>query len=141
MFPKAGGFAYRKTCASGLLWKVVDTLPEGGQTLDNPKLAEALKEKREFTHEEWDSFGIKDLSRDHTIKSGDNFLKPSQAPGRALFYPVRLCWLLCLSPRRRLFCAHALADLTLTNSPLQVVKHDCPKRHKQTRRFKHEDFM
>jgi len=54
--------------ASGLKWKLADTEPPNGQVLEEPKLKDALAGKMEFKQEEWDEFGIKDLSMGHFIK-------------------------------------------------------------------------
>ena len=42
--------------------------PPNGQVLEKPKLKDALAGKMEFTQDEWDKFGIKDLSMGHFIK-------------------------------------------------------------------------
>jgi hypothetical protein len=54
--------------ASGLKWKLADTEPPNGQVLEEPALKDALAGKMQFTQDEWDKFGIKDLSMGHFIK-------------------------------------------------------------------------
>jgi hypothetical protein len=50
--------------------------PARGRKLSNPELAAALKNKIEFTEEEWLSFGIKDLRADDYIITGDLHFSP-----------------------------------------------------------------
>ena len=47
--------------------------PLGEDAGDNP---EALKEKTEFSAEEWAAFGITALRLDHCIKSGNSYFRP-----------------------------------------------------------------
>jgi hypothetical protein len=62
----------------GLKWLPAgSTEPATGRILENAKLAEALRSKTEFTKQEWEAFGIKDLRTDHFIKSGDSYLQPA----------------------------------------------------------------
>jgi hypothetical protein len=66
-------------CASGLKWANTGaTQPAKGRILENSKLAEALARKTEFTEQEWESFGIKYLSKDAYIQSGagGSYFKP-----------------------------------------------------------------
>ena len=68
---------HQQKCCSGLRWLVAgDTEPTTGHNLQNANLAEALQKKTEFTQQEWDAFGIKDLREDHIIKSGNSYFKP-----------------------------------------------------------------
>ena len=63
--------------ASGLTWRNAgDTHPAGGRSLENPQLAEALTRKTEFTQQEWEAFGIKDLRSNDFIRSGDSYFHP-----------------------------------------------------------------
>ena len=53
------------------------TKPKKGRTVQNKRLADALKKKETaFTQQEWEAFGITDLRFDHFIKSGDSYFKP-----------------------------------------------------------------
>ena len=54
------------------------TKPPPGQELDHFQLREALGDKTEFTQQEWDGFGIRTLSKDHFVKSGENYYKPAK---------------------------------------------------------------
>jgi hypothetical protein len=71
---------YVVDAASGLKW-VADgnTEPSTGEALTNEKLSAALLRQADFTQEEWDAFGIKNLLRIHFIKSGDTYFKPVDA--------------------------------------------------------------
>ena len=40
-----------------------------------------MQDKTEFTQEEWDAFGIKDLGSDDYIKCGDSYYKPAAVVG------------------------------------------------------------
>jgi hypothetical protein len=64
--------------ASGLSWKNIGARKPkfGGGELTNVALANALKSKTSFTHQEWDSFGISHLNYDNFIKSGDSYFSP-----------------------------------------------------------------
>ncbi len=79
----ASGLRWRKSSmdhASGLMWrKTGNTLPTSGRSLANSKLSEALSRKTEFTKQEWDAFGIRDLRIDHFVLSGDSYFKPVDA--------------------------------------------------------------
>jgi hypothetical protein len=55
-----------------------NTEPAEGRNLEHEKLAEALKNKTEFTKEEWKEFNIKDLCADHFIKSGNEYFQPAE---------------------------------------------------------------
>jgi ankyrin repeat protein len=46
------------------------------QILENPRLADALMHKTEFTQQEWDVFGVHGLRMHHFVKSGDSFFRP-----------------------------------------------------------------
>lgn len=71
-------FGFVDTGALGLKWMPAgDTEPATGHNLENAELTEALRSKTEFTKEEWDAFGIKDLRTDHVIKSGDSYFQPA----------------------------------------------------------------
>ena len=60
---------------SGLQWKQIGyARPASGQELTNPKLARALRIKRDFTSQEWDEFGIVALRTDDYIKAGQYFM-------------------------------------------------------------------
>ena len=64
--------------ASGLMWrKAGDTKPVHGRNLENSELAEALTRKIEFSQQEWDKFGIKDLCIDDFVKSGESYFTPA----------------------------------------------------------------
>ena len=69
--------------ATGLKWERTGQKPkptegEGkGGELTAPKLAEALAKQTQFSQEEWDGFGIKDLRDDHFIQSRGAYFRPS----------------------------------------------------------------
>jgi len=66
--------------ALGLKWENAGLAkPVPGQELDHPQLREALKDKSEFTQQEWNGFGIRNLRKDHFVKRGDNYFKPADA--------------------------------------------------------------
>lgn len=67
----------------GLMWGVVGDFRPHGQKLINSRLAAALKEKTNFTEDEWLNFGIQGLRADHYIKSGGAFYKPLRIEGCA----------------------------------------------------------
>jgi hypothetical protein len=57
----------------GLEWLSAGaTPPAGGVALETPKLAEALATKTSFTQDEWDAFGIRNLTHKDVIKCGDD---------------------------------------------------------------------
>jgi hypothetical protein len=63
---------------SSFSWREIsDTQPTNGRKLANVDLAEALRDKHEFTQQEWDKFGIVDLRTDDFIKSGESFFQPA----------------------------------------------------------------
>ena len=67
-----------ETKAPGLKWLPAgDTKPTTGRNLEHKKLAEALTRKTEFTKQEWEAFGIKDLFTNHFIKSGNSYFQPA----------------------------------------------------------------
>ena len=75
-----GGYA-RPSLATGRKWKLSEpNKPEEGVELSNAALADALKEKTEFSAEEWAAFGIAALHLDHFIKSGNSFYSPFEVP-------------------------------------------------------------
>ena len=53
------------------------------QILDNPRLADALMHKTEFTQQEWDAFGVHDLGMHHFVKSGDSYFRPAGTEAQA----------------------------------------------------------
>jgi hypothetical protein len=69
---------------SGLSWEKIKPTTKGrqlkptkGRELTAPKLAEALAKQTQFSQEEWDGFGIKDLRYDHFIQSRGAYFRPS----------------------------------------------------------------
>ena len=65
------------TSTLGLQWKGAgSTKPSDGKELTNDQLASDLQSKTEFTRQEWDAFGIKDLRIDNLIKSGASYFQP-----------------------------------------------------------------
>ena len=63
--------------ATGVKWKSQGgSEPKTGRSLENSALAKALRQKVEFTKQEWEAFGIKDLRKDHFVKSGDLYFQP-----------------------------------------------------------------
>ena len=61
----------------GTRWRSIGMKqPARGRKLSNPELAAALKNKIEFTEEEWLSFGIEDLRADDYIITGDMHFSP-----------------------------------------------------------------
>ena len=54
--------------------------PAYGIELNNAELSEALKERSEFTTNEWRAFGIGDLHLYHVIKSGSSYYRPFEIP-------------------------------------------------------------
>ena len=90
--------------ASGLKWaKCHFRKPPEGRELTSAVLAEALKEKTEFTAEEWQAFGLSGLTPHHYIKSGGSYYKPFDVPEG--FLPT----------------------FTLTHIPAATTKHKRPK--------------
>ena len=77
--PQSPPFRRRPRPASGRKWRDVKK-PEEGAELSNAALADALKEKTEFSTEEWAAFGITALHLDHFIKSGNSYYKPFDVP-------------------------------------------------------------
>ena len=65
--------------ASGLKWINTGNEPTANtaQNLKNPRLADALMRKTEFTQQEWDAFGVHDLHMHHFVKSGDSYFHPA----------------------------------------------------------------
>lgn len=64
--------------AIGLEWEKMaeDHVPSGKIQLKNEKLTAALSSKLEFTPDEWKAIGVKDLTHDHVVKVGEDYLKP-----------------------------------------------------------------
>ena len=58
-FIEAGGSYFKPTSSTAQIFK-------------NPRLADALMHKTEFTQQEWDAFGVHDLGMHHFVKSGDS---------------------------------------------------------------------
>jgi len=56
--------------------------------LQNSGLAEALTRKTEFTQQEWDAFGIKDLRMIHVVKSDECYFKPAKTLNRQSGFPT-----------------------------------------------------
>jgi hypothetical protein len=69
-FIEAGG-AYFKTIAST------------AQVLANPRLAEALMHRTEFTQQEWDAFGVNGLRMHQVVKSGNSYFQPAGTEAQA----------------------------------------------------------
>jgi len=80
--------------SSGLKWKRVTTKPSKGVELKNPALETALRTKTatflrpatflpiqeiEFTQQEFDGFGISDLSMDNFIKLSNSYFTPHES--------------------------------------------------------------
>jgi hypothetical protein len=53
------------------------------QILANPLLADGLMQKTEFTQQEWDAFGVRDLRMRHFVKSGDSYFQPAGTEAQA----------------------------------------------------------
>ena len=75
--------------ASGLMWREIEKEPIGGHLLENEELAEALMRKKlkqsrylyqctEISEQEWHAIGIKDLRKEHYVKSGGSYFIPAQ---------------------------------------------------------------
>ena len=63
---------------SGLTWrKVGDTRPNTGVELIHEDLARRLQQQTKFTQDEWDSFEIMNLDREHFIKAGNSYFRPA----------------------------------------------------------------
>jgi len=66
--------------ASGLTWKKTGaTMPTHGREVSNAGLATALKNKTEFTQQEWAAFGLSDLRSDDFIEADGSYFRPSAA--------------------------------------------------------------
>ena len=63
--------------ASGVKWVASSTQPLHGQELVHAELARALMHKTEFTQQEWEKFGIKDLRMHHFVASGNTYFEPA----------------------------------------------------------------
>ncbi len=69
--------AFVKTSTLGSKWEECGTdMPKGSRLLTTAELAKALKEKKEFTCQEWEEFGIKDLQTNDVVKVGSEHFKP-----------------------------------------------------------------
>jgi hypothetical protein len=84
--------------ASGLKWRRTGgEKPNHGEELKHKGLASGLTKRTEFTREEWDAFGIKDLRMEHFIKSGPSYFQPAAGYGSELYFDtcaqVVLPWL------------------------------------------------
>lgn len=72
--------AHTKLCTnatgevSGLSWLQVDKA--SGDELVNNELANALQHKTRFTRNEWNAFGVRKLSSNSYIVSGDSYFRP-----------------------------------------------------------------
>ena len=74
--------------ASGLRWEKSGIRPcrplsptkEFREPLKNDKLVEALREKQEFTVDEWVGFGIRDLRNDDYVEVGNDYFVPAPTP-------------------------------------------------------------
>ncbi|RPF82371.1 MAG: hypothetical protein CBC65_000475 [Rhodothermaceae bacterium TMED105] len=75
------GLNWRKTGATlGLRWKRLGQKRPGGTELINVLLTQSMQSDVEFTmftQEEWNKFGIEDLTYDHYIKSGADYYGPA----------------------------------------------------------------
>ncbi len=61
----------------GSKWEKCGTdMPEGSQLLTTAELAKALKKKKEFTRQEWEAFGIKNLQTNDVVKVESEHFKP-----------------------------------------------------------------
>jgi len=69
---------------SGLKWQklATDEPPAGCRVLESAQLAAALTHRTEFTEQEWDAFGIRNLREDHVVMSGGSYFEPER------FYPL-----------------------------------------------------
>jgi len=68
-----------KYSASGLQWRKIGAKKDWqGRELDHHQLQMALREQTNFTQQDWDDFGVRDLCMDHFVKSG-GFFKPAES--------------------------------------------------------------
>ena len=94
-----GNVVYAYCCTKlGLTWTEVGTTePEQGAQLSSPSLAEALKQKTQFTEKEWRAFGIAGLRSSSCIQSGGLYFQPARTKTKLEnMYPMasaRLGWL------------------------------------------------
>jgi hypothetical protein len=66
--------------ASGLVWRCLpSSRPPTGTRLVHAKLAKALALKTEFTPDEWDAFGVRDLRLSHFVEVGHSCYQPVAA--------------------------------------------------------------
>lgn len=66
-----------KLRTTGYEWKQLKSKPtKGGVELQNPKLADALKEKQSFTQDELDTLGVEDLKLLNCIEAGGTLYCP-----------------------------------------------------------------
>ena len=76
--------------SSGLNWrKFGSDKPKEGVEVKNERLAETLKEKTEFTRQEWEEFRISNLRPDSYIKSGDSYFQPADGASKQYFKNLR----------------------------------------------------
>ena len=116
-----GGYA-RPSLATGRKWKLSEpSKPEEGAELSNAALADALKEKTEFSAEEWAAFGITALHLDHFIKSGNSYYKPFDVPEG--FLPTEGASLSLITGRGRSLRARKAAS-SQSNSNTQAPVHE-----------------
>jgi hypothetical protein len=67
----------RFVLAPGLQWRNAgDKKPSKGEELTHERLAAALERTTQFTHEEWNAFGIANLRINHFIQSGASYFLP-----------------------------------------------------------------
>ena len=86
----AGGAPSSQAAASGLRWKNIgDSRPMEGRELKNPKLANALQTKTEFTPDEWDDFGIGDVRENDFVNSRNTYFTP--APPKKNYWGALRC--------------------------------------------------
>eukprot|EP00966_Prymnesium_polylepis_P325830 7381774-Prymnesium_polylepis.1 len=52
-------------------------MSRNGKELSCKKLADALKHKTEFAQEEWEEFGVDELTVNHFVHSGEKYFKPA----------------------------------------------------------------
>jgi len=74
----------------GLKWQNIgNASPDAGRVLENSELAEALTRTIEFSHQEWEAFGIKNLRITDFVKSGDSYFNPADT--RTIQFNGNLC--------------------------------------------------
>ena len=86
----ADGAPASQAAASGLRWKNIgDSRPMEGRELKNPKLANALQTKTEFTPDEWDDFEIGDVRENDFVNSRNTYFTP--APPKKNYWGALRC--------------------------------------------------